>query len=122
MSPRNTIVLFIFTIVLTAALTRYYWPRIEEKVVTVEKEVTHTITRIVKQPDGTTVTEIDKQETDTKKSIDTKFAKSNYIFQIAIDNNKAYFGTVGVRVLGPVFLTAGGSTNKTVSVGVSIEF
>lgn len=112
----------IVAVVLAVSLTRYFWPRVEEKVVTVEKEVTHTITRIVKQPDGTTVTEIDKQETDTKKSIDTKFAKSNYIFQIAIDNNKAYFGTVGVRVLGPVFLTAGGSTNKTVSVGVSIEF
>lgn len=112
----------ILVAVLAVALTRYFWPRVEEKIVTVEKEVTHTVTRIVKQPDGTTITEIDKHETDTKRTVDTKFVQSKYFVQVGVDNQKAYFGTVGVRLLGPVLLGLGGSTNKTIGVNIMVEF
>lgn len=122
MTNKSWSILLIITIVTSVAATKYYWPNVQEKVVTVEKEVTHTVTRIVKQPDGTVITEIDKHEVDTKNSIDTKYDQSKYFVQVGVDNQKAYFGTVGMRLFGPIFVGVGSSTNKTVSITGIIMF
>lgn len=55
--------------IVAGALVRYYWPRIETKTIVETVTKNRTITRIVKRPNGVTVTEIDSTTSATKSSI-----------------------------------------------------
>lgn len=134
MSTRNTAILILIVTVTVFALTRYCFPRIEEKIVTVEKEVIKevavTTTHEVKQPDGTVTTDTTttdtKQSTDTKSTTVAKYATADWFVAAgmgySLDLTVHYNVQVNRRILGPVFVGVQGSTDKTVGVQVGIQF
>jgi hypothetical protein len=107
----------------------------QEKIV--EKEVTkrNVVVRTIRLPDGTVKTEtIDKSEivkdkdssvvnkTETKQS-SSKYAVSvKKIIPIESPLAKDFEVSAGLRAVGPVWVEAGYGTNKTVTLGVRMEF
>lgn len=125
--------------------------KIVEKIVTVEvekkSERKNITTKIIERPDGTKETLIEEKketnsETSVKKDLDTKtnintdmISKNNIskyrlgalVESKILDKDKRYeplyTGIVGVRAFGPWWIDAKiGFSEKTIGIGVSIEF
>ncbi len=135
MQIKNVAILCLIVAVLSAAGTRFLFPKVESRNVEIEKEVvrtdTRTVTRIIERPDGTKETIVDsvdksvKKETSSKES--TVFQKSNYIVDLSartkIDELQfVYELQVQKRILGPVFLGLKAGTDKSVGASVGLEF
>lgn len=135
MSTRNTIILVILVAVASAGLTRYYFPQVEFKNTETVKEVVRndirTIVKEVVRPDGTK--EIITETTDkTVKKEESKnetiiAAKPQWMFDIGARTNLSdrdiyYDLQVQRRVLGPFFLGAKLSTDKSIGVSIGMEY
>lgn len=138
MSIRNTAILVLVMCVITAVVTRYYFPQVETKTEVVEKEVVRndikTVIKEVVRKDGSkeTITEIidkTKKQQESKKT-EVKIAKKDWHVSVLYtrnisENQAGYTLTVSRRQLGPFFLTgsAGRIGNDTnISAGVGVEF
>lgn len=135
MNTRNTLILLVLVAAASAGITRYCFPKVEFKQVEVVKEVIHndikTIVHTITRPDGTkeTVEETTdksvKHETSSKETIIA--AKNQWMFDIGaranpIDRVVFYDLQVQRRIVGPFFLGARASTDKTVGVSIGMEF
>lgn len=136
MSTRNIIILVIFVAVASAGITRYYFPQVEFKNTETVKEVVRndirTIIRTVERPDGTkeTVEEVvdrsTKKETSSKETIIS--AKPQWMVgvgaRVKVSGRDVIMYDLEVqrRILGPFFLGAKLSTDKSVGVSVGMEF
>lgn len=124
--------------VVTAVVTRYYFPQVQTKTEVVEKEVVknnvRTIIKEVVKSDGTkeTVTEIvDKTERkeESKKS-QIKIAKKDWMFGLTYNRNvseniSGYQLSVSRRQIGPFFLTgnvARFGNDTVVGAGLAFEY
>jgi dsRNA-specific ribonuclease len=120
---------------LSAAVTKFYFPSIEEKTQTVEKEVVKnnivTVVKEVTRPDGTkeVITETVDKSTTKSSSKDTvvKYdVTSKYIFGGGVISNfkdkPEYEVSAGMRVFGPVFGQIKYQTNGYVGANLLIEF
>lgn len=89
----SNILVPILAATVACAITRYYWPRIDTKIVTstqvVEKK--HTITRIVEPPNGPKVTYIDSISTEASSSNSTTTTYKSPQWRVGL---LAGFGTV----------------------------
>lgn len=126
MSTKSWFIILGIAVFITAAVTRYYFPQVKETIVTVDKEVIVTRTHEVKSADGTITTDTTSTETETKKTVDTKMASSDWFItaglQYQLDYGVVYSLGVNKRLLGPVFVGVSGSTNKTIGVNIGVEF
>ena len=121
---------------LSAATTRYYFPQIQSKTVTVEHEVEHnnivTVTRTIREPSGavdtvTTVTDHStKVEQDIKSALVAKQLNWHAGAQIGIDVHKGLIPIYGVsldrRIFGPVTVGGFGLTNGTIGISIGLSF
>lgn len=135
MNTRNVLILMVLVAVASAGLTRYYFPQVEFKNVEVTKEVVRndirTIVKEVVRPDGTkeiiteTTDKSVKKETSSSETLIA--AKPQWMFDIGAranisDREIFYDLQVQRRILGPFFLGAKASTDKTVGVSIGMEF
>lgn len=135
MSIRNTIILLILVAAASAGITRYYFPQVEVKNTETVKEVVRndikTVIKEVVRPDGTkeTITETTDKSTkkETSKSELIVAKKTQWMFDIGarktFSNSEIYYDLhVQRRILGPFFLGAKLSTDKSAGVSVGMEF
>lgn len=136
MNTRNTIILMILVAAASAGITRYYFPQVEFKNVEVTKEVVKNdikiVERVIERPDGTketikeTTDKSTKKETNTSETIVSK--KNDWMFSIGANTNISsrdiivYDLHVQRRILGPFFLGARATTDKSIGVSVGMEF
>lgn len=135
MNNRTIIILLIVVAVVSAGVTRYFFPQIEFKNTETVKEVVRndirTIIRTVERPDGTkeTVEEVvdrsTRRETSTSETLIA--AKKQWMFDIGARSkvtelNVVYDLQVQRRILGPFFLGAKASTDQSVGVSIGMEF
>lgn len=112
-------------IALSIAGTRYYWPTSGKTITnTVTKE--HTVTRIVKYPNGIVVTEIDAITNTNKVKASPKL--SNWHASIAVVKSFDALSTtvyrlqVEKKIFGPIYVGAVLSTNSDVGLTIGLEF
>lgn len=143
MDFKNTAIALVVVAVASAGITRYCFPKLEYKNIEVVKEGTKaetqnnikTVIKYIERPDGTkeTVTESTDQSTkkeSTKKesSKETTIASKNqWMFDIGTryklsDKQQYYDLQVQRRIVGPFFVGAKASTDKTVGVSIGMEF
>lgn len=124
-------------VALSVAGTRYLWPRIEYKetvktVETVKKDIV-TVVREVTRPDGThestTTTTDHSTEASTRSSSVTKASQPQWSAGLLLQKSAQHWAEAPVyallvqrRVLGPVWVGAGVSTDKQVMGIISLEF
>lgn len=135
-STKNTLILVLVVAIISAGLTRYYFPKIETQTVDVIKEVIktdiRTITRIVERPDGTKETIIDETDKSTnnktEKHTDTTYANKDWLLSVSAQTEvtqimKPDYGVqVQRRILGPFYLGGMVDTSKRVGVSLGMEF
>lgn len=134
MKTRSVLILVVLVAVVSAGLTRYYFPQVQFKNVEVTKEVVRndirTIVKEVVRPDGTKeiVTETTdksvKKESSTSETIIA--SKPQWMFDVGartnIDREIYYDLQIQRRIVGPFFLGAKASTDKTIGVSIGMEF
>lgn len=135
MTTKTTIILLITVAAVSAGVTRYFFPQVQFRDVEVTKEVVKTdvktVVRVIERPDGTkeTVRETTdksvKHETTAKEVTVSK--KNDWMFDIGArktltDKDIYYDLQVQRRILGPFFLGAKVSTDKSVGLSVGMEF
>lgn len=121
--------------VVSAGVTRYYFPKVEYKNVEVTKEVVKTdIQTIVKEiikPDGTkeTVTQIvdHSEKTEIAKKEVIVAEKNKYLLGLGVrakldDRTIIYDLEVQKRVAGPFFVGVKLGTDKSIGLGLTMEF
>jgi hypothetical protein len=132
----KSIILIVLVAVAAAGITRYYFPKVEFRDVEVTKEVVRTdvktIVKTVERPDGTKETTTETTDHSVKHETSTKdiqiAAKKDWMFDVGARLNVSnrdvivYDLQVQRRILGPFFLGAKASTDKTVGVSVGMEF
>lgn len=135
MDIKSVAIAIAITAVVSAAVTRYYFPKLQMQTVEVEKEVVKnnvvTVIKTVKEKDGTeetTTTIVDKTE---KKQTDSKTvtvaAKNDWVISASVgtkfDDLKPIYGAqVQRRILGPFYLGAMANTDKTIGLSIGFEF
>lgn len=135
---RTQVIITVLLIAGTAALTRYFFPRIETQTVDVIKEVVRTdirtITKIIEKPDGTKETIIDHTdksvENKDQKHTETKYAKADWNISASagqditnIQKLELVYGVhVQRRILGPFYLGGMADTSKRVGLSIGMEF
>lgn len=136
MNARNTVILMILVAAASAGLTRYCFPQVQIKNVEVTKEVVknniQTVIKTVVLKDGTTETTETINDQSTKLETDKKvltIAKTNdWMFDVGarvkLDDRELILYDLQVqrRILGPFFLGAKLSTDKSVGLSVGMEF
>lgn len=135
MNTKSIVILLIVVAVVSAGVTRYFFPQVEFKNTETVKEVVRndirTIVRTIERPDGTkeTTEEIvdrsTRRETSTNETIIA--AKKQWVFDIGArtkvtDINVVYDLQVQRRILGPFFVGAKASTDQSVGVSIGMEF
>jgi len=134
--PLNKISLTVLlaAIVASVALTRYYWPKVVERTVEIEKEVRktdiRTITKIVERPDGTKETVVDTTDRTTKRTDSSKtheVFEAQYIGSLAAISpvqslEPVYSISLSKRVVGPFFIGLQADTSSRVGVVLNVEF
>lgn len=126
---------YLLVAVLSAALTYYYFPKIEERHTVEEKEVVRTqvrtVIREVTRPDGSTTrdTVITDNSTGTRtSSVDVlKLRQKDWHLSASVSYNfdarKQDYGVQAQRrILGPVYLGAELRTDKSAGLIVGVEF
>lgn len=135
MNTRNVLILLIVAVVVSAGLTRYYFPKVEYKNVEVTKEVVRndikTIVKTIERPDGTKETISETTDKSIKKETNSKeitiASKNQWIFDIGArmnvsDRDIVYDLQVQRRIVGPFFAGLKASTDKTIGVSIGMEF
>lgn len=121
---------------LSAATTRYYFPQVQSKTVTVEHEVEHnniiTVTHTIREPSGTvdTTTTVTDHSTKIDQNIQTAVVSKQLDWhvgaQVGMDVHKGLIPIYGVsldrRIIGPVTVGGFGLTNGTIGVSVGLSF
>lgn len=134
MSNKNIAILMVITAIVSAGITRYYFPQLEYKNTETVKEVVKNdikvIERTIERPDGTkettreTIDKSVKKETSTSETLIA--SKNQWMFDIGaranIDRDVYYDLQAQRRILGPFFLGARISTDKTAGVSLGMEF
>jgi len=136
MTIRNTTILVIIMCVITAIVTRYYFPQVQTKTEIVEKEVVRnnikTIIKEIVRNDGTkeTITEIidkTKKQAESSKT-ETKILAKNWMASLTYNKSldaDGYQLSVSRRQLGPLFLTGNLATfdgEFQMGIGLGMEF
>lgn len=139
MSIKNTILFILLALVAGFAVgERFSKPKVETKIVTVEKEVvkTNVVTKIkeVKKPDGTVETEtviVDKttKESQSESVMETKIDQKNRYIRAsyAVLGSPGYDIAYGQRVVSNLFVDIGTSakadlSDKQLKLGLSWSF
>lgn len=135
MSLRNTLIACLACLAVGAALAKFLWPTIEQKVEIREKVVRQndiqTVTKIVTRPDGTTESTsvtTDRSILTTDKQLTTTSAKKPQwnLGITAATNSLTVAPTYGMlvqrRVIGPVFVGASARTDGEFGLTLSMEF
>jgi ribosome-binding ATPase YchF (GTP1/OBG family) len=122
MTIRNTAILLLVCCVITAVVTRYYFPQVQTKTEIVEKEVVRndieTITEIVDKT---------KKQAESSKT-ETKILAKNWMASLIYNKNldaDGYQLSVSRRQLGPLFLTGNLATfdgEFQMGIGLGMEF
>jgi hypothetical protein len=132
MGTRTTILLLVLVLLVGYAFGRYLQPAhevIKTQTVTVEHE--HTVTVVVTKPDGTSTstTTTDKGETaGTKTSTTIDNVKPQWkvsaLAGLGLNSpiSTVYGGEVQRRILGPIFVGAWATTNRTGGISLGLEF
>lgn len=132
---KNTLILVAITAVVSAAVTRHYFPKIQQQTVEIEKEVIktdiRTVTRVIERPDGTkeSVTEIvdrtTKRETTSKTA--TTFQRKDWVVSLGgvaqvRHLDPVYVLQVNRRILGPFYVGGIITTDQQIGISVGLEF
>jgi hypothetical protein len=134
MELKNVAILVLITAVLSAVITKYYFPKLQMQTVEVEKEVIKnnivTVTKIVKDKDGNETSETTTVDRSTTKNTDSKVvsiaASKDWMISASAQTDfkeglKPVYGVqVQRRILGPFYV--GGTVNTDRAVGVSVGF
>lgn len=121
---------------LAAATTRFYFPQVQSKTVTVEHEVEHnnivTVTHTVHDANGavdttTTVTDHStKIESNSQTALVNKPLDWHVGALVGMDVHKGlipiYGASLDRRILGPVTVGGFGLTNGTIGVSIGLSF
>lgn len=130
--------LAIYTVILilvTAAGTKYFWPNVELKIETEEKEVVRTdvrtIIREVERKDGTkeretTIIDRTKRANESSSSL-TKLQPKNWSAHLgahsAFDGQPPQYSLlINRRILGPFFVGLSGNTDRSAGLHFGAEF
>lgn len=104
-----------------AAILYWYMPQNSAETITKDRIIT--VTRTVKSPDGTVITDERKEENSTtKEKVITADKSPDWHISIGSDINRIIKLEVSRRILGPITIGVYGDTNKTIGVGVGILF
>lgn len=131
---RLTLILVVVAMVVSAGVTRYFFPQIQVKTVEVTKTViqdnVHTVTHIIQHPDGTKETVVDSTDKSTKQATDTSTkiiaSKSQWLIAVGANTdfttpNPTYELHVQRRILGPFYLGVRAGTDKSVGASIGME-
>lgn len=123
------------TAIMSAVVTKYYFPKIQTQTVEVEKEVVKnhiiTIVKNTKNSDGSETTETRTEDTSTKRSTDTKsttvLASKDWVVsgsaQTKFDSLQPIYGVqVQRRILGPFYVGAMANTDHSAGLSIGFEF
>lgn len=136
MKLTTTLGLLVVVAILSAVVTKYYFPRIETQTVETTKEIVKTdivtVTKIIENKDGskeTTTTTTDHTSKNETSSSSKTVAATNKDWMVSVSGDiktttrdQYYELQVQRRILGPFYLGAKASTNQTVGVSVGFEF
>jgi Na+-translocating ferredoxin:NAD+ oxidoreductase RnfG subunit len=135
MTNKSVLILMVVVAVVSAGITRYYFPQVELKNTETVKEVVRndirTIVKEVVRPDGTKETVTETTDKSTKKETSTSelivAAKKQWMIDIAarktLTGTELYYDLqIQRRILGPFFAGIKGSTDKSVGVSIGMEF
>ena len=135
MNLKLVLVLLIITGIVSAGITKYYFPKVEIKSVEVTKEVIKndikTIVKTIIKPDGTkeiiaeTTDKSTKQESIVKETIISK--KNDWMFNAGTrinppDLSLTYELIIQRRITGPFFIGAQVGTDKIIGLTIGLEF
>lgn len=136
-SIQRLILIILIVFIVSAALTEYYFPRVNTKTVTVDHEVIKnnivTVVKTVKLPNGetdTTSTTTDnsiKAVTDSTDKTVVAQPKLNVSALVANDFSRGllvptYGVSVSKQVLGPFTVGGFGLTNGTIGLSIGVNF
>lgn len=132
---KYSLILLVIVAVVSAGVTRYFFPQIEYKNVEITKEVTKTdvktIVKEVVRPDGTkeTITETTDKSVkhETSKNETLLMAKKQWMVDVGarkmLENSDMFYDLqVQRRILGPFFAGVKASTDKSIGVSIGMEF
>lgn len=135
MTLNNTLILMAVSAAISAAATKFYFPNIQSKTVEIEKEVIKnnvvTVVRTVERPDGTKETTSETTDRTVKKDTSTKeaitIARKDWLVSASVGTKftrlEPIYGVLAQRrILGPIYVGASVTTDKTVGVSVGLEF
>lgn len=136
MELKNVAIVVVITAVLSAVITKYYFPKLQMQTVEVEKEVIKnnivTVTKVVKDKDGNETTETTVVDKSTTKNTDSKVvsiaASKDWMISASAQTDfkeglKPVYGLqVQRRILGPFYLGATANTDRAIGVSVGFEF
>lgn len=129
-----SIICLISGLALGAAITRYYWPKIEQQTVVQEKVVTRadvrTVTRTIEVPGKREViTEIIDNSTVVadKRLKSTTYKQSDWILGAgagvkSLNGDINYNLSINKRIIGPVFAGIYGRTDRELGLQLMLEF
>ncbi len=138
MKYKHVGILLVIVAAVSAAVTRYYYPKIEYKnqevIVEVIKTDVRTIIKEIIRPDGTKETITDTTDKSTRKETEKKqtliFGKSQWFFGLTAQkdfksSDLGYQLSVAKRQVGPFYLIGqlGYKKNETsIGAGIGMEF
>lgn len=96
-------------------------PRPTESVKTEYKDKIVTRTKIIKEPGGTIVKEIEKTEDKQGTKISPPLVR-HHMVNVSVGHNGTKTGTYGYKVFDHTWLTVGASDKKELFLGVTVEF
>lgn len=108
-------------ILIGGAVVYNAFPKQNDVIKTEYKDRVITKTRIVKEPGGQVVTEIEKEE-DKSGTIAALPPKRLHRIDVSVGHNGAKMGQYGFRAFDNTWLTLGVSDKKEVFAGISVEF
>lgn len=135
MNYKTLLIACLVTAVLSASLTRYYYPRVDVQTVETTKDVIktdiRTVVKVVERPDGSKETVTETVDNTTRTTKDTKshteIKQKDWILTVGAKTQltalePVYLVVVQRRVLGTVFSGLVADTKGTIGLTIGLEF
>lgn len=131
----KTLLSYLAIALLSVALTRYYYPRVDVQTVETTKDVIktdiRTVVKVVERPDGSKETVTETVDNTTRTTKDTKshteIKQKDWVLTVGARTQltalePVYLVVVQRRVLGPVFSGLAADTKGSIGLTIGLEF
>ncbi len=123
LSTKKILIGSVVLVVASVAATRYLWPQV---LVTEHETIKNnivTVTKTIKDPGGVVETVTTITDRSEKQTVESRLdVKPQWRIGGGMDSEKNYHVQVERRILGPAFITLGGTSQGVIRLGVAVEF